>query len=78
MKNKNIMEGKSETGCVQTRSYDMERGTRHGIGKNLEHGDLYLKNNPQELPLTKKTVWLLGYYNNAILVAYVIWCTSRW
>lgn len=43
------MEGQSETGCVQTRSYNTEIGARHGFGKNLKHGDLYLKNNPQKL-----------------------------
>jgi len=34
----------------------MEKSARCGIVKDLENGDLYLKNNPQKLAFTKKTV----------------------
>lgn len=32
------------------------KSARYRIAKDLENGDLYLKNNPQKLALTKKTV----------------------
>jgi len=34
----------------------MEKNARCGIVKDLENGNRYLKNNPQKLALTKKTV----------------------